>query len=148
MRSTVVLLAAASLLPFAQCTWCSFYYDSACKNPANKQSADCGNYTLNGSGGQYIKCTSTKGNKEACNIAVVGQNSGIGKLVAQAQADGPCVNTGSPGPWYQLWLASSQGMLTVLAVDSIKTDAKQVLLQHLDPSIQHCWVIEAQASYC
>ena len=104
------------LLTGANATWCQFFYDAACSNPANPSfpgatdniSFDCANPGIFGTGGGFVQCHSTKENASPClvtthpapvNEGTVGQDFisvGDNGVSARYQM------TGGAGPWVTL----------------------------------------------
>jgi len=108
------LASTALIVPIAQATWCNFYYDSACTNDANGgTSFDCANNNVFGSGGGYIKCHGTSGNKQTCKTTRCTCPEAWqckptfcpGGNTYDIPADNKCHSMDGGGPWYYTSLA-------------------------------------------
>ncbi|KAI1097316.1 hypothetical protein F4804DRAFT_347286 [Jackrogersella minutella] len=98
-------LVAACLLPATQATWCQLFYDGGCSNSANgKINFDCANPNIFGSGGGFIKCHSTKGNKQTCLVSRCNDAACSTSDNFDVAADQDCVNMKGAGPYYKLGL--------------------------------------------
>lgn len=100
------LAVFAMTIPATQATWCSYYYDKACTNPANgNTNFDCANPGAIGSGGAYVQCHTTKTNQQDCEISRCNDSS-CDKILTNTRVSpnggtGQCVYTGGAGPWYR-----------------------------------------------
>ncbi|KAK8075702.1 hypothetical protein PG997_010365 [Apiospora hydei] len=107
MKPSTVLstLLTAVLLPAAQATWCTFYFDSKCTKHANSVDFDCNNMNLFSSGGSYVSCHPGLNNDNLDCLAsrCSDQWCQMDPLsMTGVPANYTCTSTGGPGPYYML----------------------------------------------